>query len=421
MPVAVTVGASTWGWRLEGEQTVEAWMRRRPWQGPGSVLVAQMPRALEGIDEYLGQTAYAADAATSALRLAHLRIERHADLHAVLTTWLNIAVCPRRAFMQALANDLIVRPTLFFVTVAADANTDAVLDAATEIVELTAKMGAGPGPAIVLLHHIGQAPLRGTCRLERGWPSGLAAECLTRPIAEVWRAYLHLRIAWETAGLVDDACACDGLQPVELRIGDDPGLERLLGEFARRQFSRMLPHERRTWKDFGAPPGARLTVFGCEEATGGRLTPFPWLARALLLEGTLRPGKRALRAELVCRPLAEQVVMTCFLVETRLRSKIPDTVVGTPPADALAAFERFRAAASLEAEVYPAEHPAPPTDVWDFASMGAILPLVSSISPNTRRLFDCARRLRNAVVHGHHVGWQALLVAREVAVLTREV
>lgn len=419
MPVAVTVGASTWGWRLEGEDAVDAWMRRRPWQGPGSVLAAQVPQAFTGLDEYLGRAAHAADSATSALRIAHLRIEHHVDLRTALTMWMNIAACPRRAFMQALADDLTIRPTLFFVT--AEANVDAALDAATEMVELIAKVGAGRGPAIVLLHHVSQAPLRGTCRLERGWPSGLAAECLTRPIADVWRAYLHLRIAWETAGNVDDAYACDELQPANLPVGDDQGLERLLSEFARRQLARMPPSECRTWKDPSVAPGARPTVFGREEPTGGRHTPYPWLARALLLEASPRSGKRALRAELVCRPLAEQVLMTCFLVETRLRGKIPDMVAGTPPADALAAFEKFRTAISLEAEIYPANHPAPPADVWDFASMGAILPLVSNISSNTRRLFDCTRRLRNAIAHGHHVGWQALLLAREVAVLTRDV
>ncbi len=110
-------------------------------------------------------------------------------------------------------------------------------------------------------------------------------------------------------------------------------------------------------------------------------------------------------------------MMTCFLAEAWLRGRIPDTVAGTPPLEAVSGFQRYRSPPSLEAELYPASHPAPPTDAWDFASMGWILPLVDLGSRDVRRLFDRAKRLRNAVAHGHHVGWQAILRAREVSEL----
>jgi hypothetical protein len=419
MAVSVTLGATPWSWRLDGESAIDDWMRRRPWQTSGSILAVQTPREHGGIEDYLARTAYAADAATSELRIARLQVDRQFDLRADLSAWMGIQVGSWRSLMQALTDDLMARPTLFLVAVAENANIDATVDAASELVDHTSKGGSERGPAILLLHRYGHAPLRGTCRLDRGWPAGLADECIERPLPEAWRAYLHVRIAWETGGQLDDASACDSMQNPEVPVGDDDALERQLATFARRQFAGMPEHERQAWTRHGAAPGARPTVFGQEPAMASRLTPFPWLARALLIGGRSALGVRPLRAELVCRPLAERVLMICFLAETRLREQIPDRLVGIAPPDAQQTFQMFQAGTSLESEIYPRSHPARPSDVWDFASMGTLLPLVGQLPPSSRRLFDRAKRLRNAVAHGHNVGWQAILRAREVADLMR--
>jgi hypothetical protein len=419
MALPVTLGAATWDWRLDGETALDHWLARRPWQGPGSVLSIQAPRTYEAFDRFLERKALAADASTSALRVARLELDRRRDLRAELSAWMGVGATSWRALATALADDLLERPTLFLTAVADDASIDATLDTALELVDLTSKGGAERGPAILFLHHAGRVPLRGTCRHDRGWPAGIATECVERPPSDAWRAYLHVRIAWETGGILDDAYTCDALQPAGLRPGDDEAVERMLGEFAQRQFVRLNEPERQAWRRYAGVPGTRPPVFGHEEAPAGHLTPYPWLARALLLDGSTRLGARPLRAELVCRPLAERVMMTCFLAETQLRGQIPDTVVGTPLSDAVAAFHRFQTGASLEADIYPANHPAPPSDVWDFASMGSILPLVGRLPPSSRRLFEQAKLLRNAVAHGHNVGWHAMVQAREVAELLR--
>jgi hypothetical protein len=50
-----------------------------------------------------------------------------------------------------------------------------------------------------------------------------------------------------------------------LRLGDDDALERLLGEFARRQFARMPAHERAAWQRLDAPAGVPTEPDTCQD------------------------------------------------------------------------------------------------------------------------------------------------------------
>jgi len=65
----------------------------------------------------------------------------------------------------------------------------------------------------------------------------------------------------------------------------------------------------------------------------------------------------------------------------------------------------------LEAELYPEAHPHPPTDAWDFASVGLVAKYAKVPEEQTARLRR-VRFLRNAVAHGHYMGWRAVTEAR---------
>ncbi len=83
--------------------------------------------------------------------------------------------------------------------------------------------------------------------------------------------------------------------------------------------------------------------------------------RALLLEGVSISMRRALRAELICRPLVERLLHSCFEIEANLRMQIADQAGPCHDEMAHAAFERFLdpRSRSIERDLYPREHPAP--------------------------------------------------------------
>jgi hypothetical protein len=204
-----------------------------------------------------------------------------------------------------------------------------------------------------------------------------------------------------------------GLEPWEL--------ERILNSFAVAKFELMPPDERAAWTSFIASPrgpDSAPTVFGHPEDADGRLTPFPWMARALLLRGAASGSTvRALRAEITCRPLSEQVLNRCFAVEACLRGRLPESLPVPPPA-LQESYDRFAARGalgpSLVAELYPTLHPRPPSDGWDFASIGMVADYVPAAEANEWKLFHRVRLLRNAAAHCHYMGWRGLQEARAV-------
>jgi hypothetical protein len=59
---------------------------------------------------------------------------------------------------------------------------------------------------------------------------------------------------------------------------------------------------------------------------------------------------------------------------------------------------------------YPLEHPAPPQNHWDFASLGEVLKASRRQPPLYWRLLE----LRNTLAHCHFVGWKQIQAAVDV-------
>jgi hypothetical protein len=243
----------------------------------------------------------------------------------------------------------------------------------------------------------------------------LLAGALGRDEASVWRAYLHHRCCWEAGGdpllaqewgdvlsrcaLGDDAAVESGLNDSVREMARVVGLQKQLATVrqaldrhsADRERARQDLYEQRVlWR----LPGIQ------------RLELTPWASRALLGQPDLpRELVARLRHNLVCMPLASEILAHCMNAEARIRMQLEGMQVHAADDKAVKAFDRFRRGESSSV-VYPAGHPRPPTqahDVWHFAGLGETMHACQreSISES---LWETVH-LRNAMAHGHYVAW----------------
>ncbi len=133
----------------------------------------------------------------------------------------------------------------------------------------------------------------------------------------------------------------------------------------------------------------------------------PWAARALLAMPRL-PKKQvwALRHHLVCTPLAGEILALCLQFESQIQTRLHGRQDRSNiKAETIENQNRFKSG-SDDFVVYPRAFPASPTsedDVWAFASLGENL---KSCPPGAvPDLYWHTLRLRNAIAHGHYVGW----------------
>lgn len=396
MPLDIALAGLSWPWMLDGERELDGWLRASPWLGQGATLAVATPSDPTHCIALLRRSVHQWDAGRSDVRIIELNIEN--DVSASVTNWLGVATANRRVLATKLGEDLECRPAVFVILTPSALATRAA-DDAEDLREWVAKLGHERGPLFFLLHD-GPPLARGSMRADRGWPVGIADRVVTSPKTEAWRHYLHLRIAWEVGGDIDNAAACND-RLGEIRLGDDATCESTLNEFARQRF-RALDRERQ--HELRAVYGTDL---GPREQLGQRQVPAPWIARALLLEGVTTAARRALRAELICRPLVERLLNACFELEASLRMCIGDRSDACEDAQARAAHERYtnQTVHSLERDLYPPEHPAPPRDVWDFVSLGTLLYVIGERAPELLVL-------RNSLSHGHYVNWHAVSLLR---------
>lgn len=235
----------------------------------------------------------------------------------------------------------------------------------------------------------------------------------------LWPPYLHHRIAWETGGnLGHSLLLTQKLDDVP--VGDDEELERRLQRHA---IQRLESHseikklyellEINKSNALGEPIKQRLRdelfaeyLFWRPPAMNS-LHPVPWVSRALLAQPSLPSlHKWNLRHQLVCAPLAAEILSLCLKfesqVQTRLhgrqdRAKISEITIEN--------HKRFKDGED-NFVVYPGAFPAPPErdeDIWAFASLGENLKSCPPAAVSD--VYWNALRLRNAIAHGHYVNW----------------
>jgi hypothetical protein len=245
----------------------------------------------------------------------------------------------------------------------------------------------------------------------------------------LWFPYLHHRIAWEAGGSLSYALLLS-TEVEEGGYGDDEELERRLQSYAE---NALTTH-----------PGRDVLVefVGCQNASdrdqaskrqllttelfamGLLWRPpamngfhvVPWASRALLKLSSLpKTQVWMLRHHLVCAPLAAEILSLCLKFEsqikTRLHGKQNDELISPKMIESHARFK----AGNDDYVAYPNAFPLRPEredDIWAFASLGENLK--SCPSRFVADIYWDTLRLRNAIAHGHYVGWTHVEMARRM-------
>jgi hypothetical protein len=287
---------------------------------------------------------------------------------------------------------------------------------------------ARPGcSALIFLFAVGQVPCGDNAwDLTSGMPTSGILDRLDTVDAVLWRAYVHLRLAWEAGGCLERARRWDAAGFTALPIRDDDRLEDVLNECAVSDIGRLSDQERSaaisrvtfTARSTGSPATAEDREL---EATGtfwrppgeSRSRPAPWFARALLSQGDQGAANPLLRSSMVCAPLAREILGRCLALEGVERSRGLVTLRGSAAPDfASERFVRFQEGVrGFGAEFYPPRIPCRPRDPWHFVTLGeltSMLPRETGRGPGREDL----RNLRNAIAHGHWVGWHAVQVLK---------
>ena len=406
-------------WEFRGAAGFEAWARERPWLNGGGLCVLRLRTTGAG-DMLHGPICGLVRAAHGdERRLSIQRVECGAGHGSPMQALLaSIELRPDLNPFEAkdlLGVRFLDRPTVFVLSESSAVATRAW----TELAMLVDHFGKRiPGVPLCVIALDGRNALQHDPSFD--FTAGrctelLLAGALGRDEASVWRAYLHHRCCWEAGGdpllaqewgdalsrcaLGDDAAVESALNDCVREVARAVGLQEQLATIRqaldRHSPDRGLAHQQlNEQRVLWHPPGIQ------------RLELTPWASRALLVRLDLpRELVARLRHNLVCMPLASEILAHCMNAEARIRMQLEGRQVQAADEKAVKAFDRFRRGES-SAVVYPAGHPCPPTqaqDVWHFAGLGETMYAChrDSISES---LWETVH-LRNAMAHGHYVAW----------------
>ncbi|CAD6563208.1 hypothetical protein ACFQ3P_42455 [Paraburkholderia sabiae] len=236
----------------------------------------------------------------------------------------------------------------------------------------------------------------------------------------LWSSYLHHRVAWEAGGSLSYALSLS--REVEKCVpGDDDELERHLQAHAE---AALLAHRGREnlfgWTGVGSG-GTRVDAARRQSTTTGLFAMgllwrppamngfhvVPWASRVLLrLPDLPKTQVWTLRHQLVCAPLAAEILSLCLKFESQIQTRLhgrqkPDHI-SQKMIDSHTRFKDGNDAYVVYPDAFPLR-PEREEDVWAFASLGEVL---KSCPPGAvSDPYWWTLQLRNAIAHGHYVGW----------------
>ena len=254
-----------------------------------------------------------------------------------------------------------------------------------------------------------------------GSPASMPRRDLLGDRAPAWRAYVHARLAWESAGEPANALEMDRTFNVTNEADDQ--LEFELNRWAEAKFRQRTAEvpgvedwcfrkvESKTSRS--EDEAAVRSAVAWRPGDGFAVGPVPWLSRALLLDGRFARARELLRSSLVCAPLARLILDVCFDLEAHLRGKVNNGGDVTSFSDeACSMYRRFQDIPERSpARFYPEGCPARPVDRLSFESLGKIASLVSGHGLSMDHIMGLVG-LRNAVAHGHYVSWNSVMALR---------
>ena len=284
--------------------------------------------------------------------------------------------------------------------------------------------------AAIVIDHRSVVDVQPVCNFRNGVASHsiLSEASSVSGLEALWPAYVHHRIAWEAGGSVAYALSLDQ-RIATCAPGDDEEFERRLQEHA---IERLQSHPcKADLEELHTIIGGTVNLTSARQATLearlftqqllwrppalNSLHVVPWACRSLLAHAALpRKYVWGMRHQLVCAPLAGEILSLCLKFESQILVRIHGKRGNkTVSSDALNSQDRFKRGEDRFV-VYPGAFPARPTepdDAWAFASLGENL---NSSTSGNRPMFDNTRQLRNAIAHGHYVNWRHVELARQL-------
>jgi hypothetical protein len=425
MNVPVALACHNANWRFRGSSELDDWLSGRPWKDRGGTSVLRIGSAsmgeklaraiswaVRGLDDgerepHIPVLRFPSESATPLLLLQEAtgtaprgnEEQQHRELASALQAWTTVAVVLPP---EATAPAQFVRQT-------------------GELIGQLRKASPEARATLVFLDTAAFPLLSDPLDFTVGGPSD--------PVLgfdkELWKAYVHARLAWETGGDLARALAWDALGFQRLGVGADDSLENLLNQRAEEEYRRLPPPMqaraqeavKQVVKRVAKPNFAGLMECGAFWKPPGESgpRPTPWLARAMLRLNLAPEAAFLLRSCLVCAPLAREVLGRCFDLEARERA-VGFANRGTlpPPPDAVERFKRFsEKQPDTGAEFYPADCPARPSDPWAFTVFGEFLNSLP-FDRDRRNFTNGLRTLRNALAHGHYICWAVLSALRKL-------
>lgn len=418
-------------WTFRGSKTFSTWAEARPWLQEGGLCVVRIESAEVGdlVIPSICRAVHGANGGESRLDIRRLEVGGQAGTptQALLREFeLDPTISPFEARAK-IRTCLLDRSFLFVFIEAAPVDS---IDW-EEIVNLLEYYRKSTNPvrlSAVVIDGRGAVRSEPICDFLNGRPTHhvLSDVSSTMDEGQLWPAYLHHRAAWEAGGCLSYAMSL-GSELLRGNAGDDESVEVMLQKHAN---ERLAGHAGRQLlcELVGLGAGGersdpcRLRSLYSElfavnllwrPPSMNSLHVVPWAARALLAIPRI-PKKQiwALRHHLVCAPLAGEVLSLCLQFESQIqtnlhgrqdRSKISIKTIENQ--------DRFRSGGD-DSVVYPLAFPALPNtadDVWAFASLGERLKSCPKVA--VPDVYWRTLRLRNAIAHGHYVGWSHVRMA----------
>lgn len=415
MDLPVTLAGHSATWTFHGSRDLDSWIESQPWLRGGGVVTIHLGPGTEfdTVVDALRRAVRAADDAGYQPTVLPLLVDD--DIRSSLSE----ALCGSAAVPdRQLAEECAYKHK---VIVALSSDGGVAAREAAEFSDVARKLVPDFSTAFVVTATATEAEDEAL-----DFATGVPRQQLLRLFDEtrerVFRAYLHVRIAWESGGCLSAARELDSAA-IAIPIGDDEAFEAVLNRSALSKFEGLAADVQRCTTDIvhavsRRRPMGTLAVNLLRERVlwapleRRRLALVPWAARALLLRGGGGETTELLRNHVTCAPLARELLGRCLDLEARERARLAYEIGAlAPPTDAVVRFSAFeRGDPFAESGLYPRSSPARPSDAWAFAEFGACIEAAerSGSARQPRSDHHALRRLRNALAHGHYAGWAAV-------------
>ena len=433
MQLDLTLAGFTSAWSFRGSRTFANWAEERPWAGEGALCVLRTEHAEIGglMQPSIARFVHGINAGLSRLDIRDIDCggELGTPVQAMIRDFELDPTIPAFEAFGRIEARLRDRQLLLVFQEKSVVHPDDWLQLVL-VLEHFRKSGKSMALAVIIIDHRGVVDVQPVCDFRSGLPSHdiLAEASSVSNVETLWPAYVHHRVAWEAGGSVAYALSL-GQRVASCAPGDDEEFERRLQEHA---IALLQSHPSKAdLEELHAMIGAEGPLTSARQATLearlfsqhmlwrppalNSLHVVPWASRGLLAHAGLpRKYVWGMRHQLVCAPLAGEILSLCLKFESqilvRLHGKRGNRTVSS---EALNSQNRFKRGEDRFV-VYPAAFPARPVasdDAWAFASLGENL---NSTTGRSRPMYDNTRLLRNAIAHGHYVNWRHVEWARQL-------